>query len=212
VAGLTKQETMGGHSEPGVEKRLRRLMASRVPGLSVAVVRADGVRWRYGLGLADLATRASATPETIYLWFSMTKIVTATAVMQLADGGRLSLDDPVARHYPPFGSLRPADRAARVTVRHLLSHSGGLANPIPVRWVHPADQPGPDPAAFVDDLLTKHPKLSFEPGAKAKYSNLGFLVLGQVVEATAGRPFQGPCARGDPWAAGHAPHRLHLPR
>ena len=190
MAGLTKPETMGGHSAPGVESRLRQIMASRVPGLSVAVVRADGVRWRCGLGLADLATRASATSDTVYLWFSMTKIVTATAVVQLADRGRLALDDPVAHHYPRFASLRPVDRAARVTTRHLLSHRGGLANPIPVRWVHPADQPAPDPTALVDGLLTRHPKFSFEPGAKAKYSNLGFLVLGQVIEATTGRRFQ----------------------
>jgi len=143
-----------------------------------------------GLGVADLDRRSPATPGTIYLWFSMTKIVTATAVLQLADRGRLSLDDPVVGHCPRFGSLRPAGRAARVTVRHLLSHSSGLANPIPVRWIHPADRSGPDPATFVSDLLAKHAMLGFDPRAKARYSNLGFLVLGQVIEAAAGCPFQ----------------------
>jgi CubicO group peptidase (beta-lactamase class C family) len=165
-------------------------MVGRVPGLSVAVVRADGVRWLRGFGVADLDTRTPASPETIYLWFSMTKIVTATAVLQLADRGQLALEDPVARYYPRFGALRPADRAARVTVRHLLSHSAGLANPIPVRWVHPADRPGLDQATFVGDLLARHARLRFEPGSKASYSNLGFLVLGQVIEAASGRPFQ----------------------
>jgi CubicO group peptidase (beta-lactamase class C family) len=118
---------MGGEPDPGIESRIRRLMADRVPGLSAAVVRADGVRWLRGLGVADLADQAPATPDTIYLWFSMTKIVTATASLRLADGGQLSLGDPVVRHYPQFTSLGPAERAARVTVRHLLSHSAGLA-------------------------------------------------------------------------------------
>jgi hypothetical protein len=63
--------------------------------------------------------------------------------------------------------------------RHLLSHSAGLANPIPVRWVHPVGRPGADPATFVGDLLTRHAKLGFDPGGKARYSNLGFLVLGR---------------------------------
>jgi CubicO group peptidase (beta-lactamase class C family) len=133
-------------------------MAGRVPGLSIAVVEADGIRWLAGLGEADLNTRAPATPDTIYLWFSMTKIVTATTVMQLADRGQLALDDPVVRHYPAFASLRPADRAGRVTIQHLLSHSAGLANPIPVRWVHPARQPGATPLdqALADTLATYH--------------------------------------------------------
>jgi CubicO group peptidase (beta-lactamase class C family) len=56
--------------------------------------------------------------------------------------------------------------------------------------VHPADWPGPDLAAFLDRLLSKHSKLGFEPGAKASYSNLGFLVLGQIIEATSGRSVQ----------------------
>jgi CubicO group peptidase (beta-lactamase class C family) len=107
----------GGHSAPGVESRLRRLMASRVPGLSVAVVRAAGVRWRCGLGLADLATRASATSDTIYLWFSMTKIVTATAVVQLADraGWRWTTRSPTTiPGSPPCARWtgRPGSRSA----------------------------------------------------------------------------------------------------
>ena len=83
-------------TDPSVEARIQQIMAGRLPGLSVAVVRADAVHWLAGLGLADLATRTPATPDTLYLWFSMTKLVTATAVMQLADRGQLSLADPAA--------------------------------------------------------------------------------------------------------------------
>ena len=119
----------------------------------------------------------------------MTKIVTATAAMLLVDRGALGLDDRVVEHYPPFARMQPSDRASRVTVRHLLSHSSGIANPIPVRWVHPATKPPPDQGPFVEDLLRRHPKLRFEPGSQARYSNVGFLVLGQVIEAAAGRPF-----------------------
>ncbi len=179
---------MPDDTDLNVELRIRQVMAGRLPGLSVAVVRADTIHWLTGLGVADLATQTPATPGTLYLWFSMTKIVTATAVMQLADRGQLSLDDPAAHHYPRFAALRLADRAARVSVRHLLSHSAGLANPIPIRWGAPSRLARP--RRLLDRLLSKHSKLGFEPGAKASYSNLGFLVLGQIVEATSGRSVQ----------------------
>jgi CubicO group peptidase (beta-lactamase class C family) len=164
-------------------------MDGRVPSVSIAAVGPEGDRWMRSLGTSDLRASAPATPETAYLWFSMTKIVTATAAMRLVDRGDLSLDDRVVDRYPPFLSMRPADRAARVTVRHLLSHSAGIADPIPIRWVHPVEQDPPDPGAFLDEVLRKHRKLRFEPGSRARYSNVGFLVLGQVIAAAAGQPF-----------------------
>ncbi len=71
-----------------------------VPGLSVVVAKGDRVVWRRGFGFADLATSSPATPGTSYLWFSMTKIVTATAVMRLAEGGKLDLDAPADEYFP----------------------------------------------------------------------------------------------------------------
>lgn len=165
-------------------------MAGRVPGLSVAVVRPDGVIRAGGFGHADLASGTPATPETVYPWFSMTKIVTATAIMQLTERGLLGLDDPIARHYLPFASLRPADLAERATIRHLLSHSAGLANPIPIRWVHLPGQPEPDQRAFLSGLLVKHSRLRFQPGERVSYSNIGFLVLGEIVESASGQPYR----------------------
>ena len=63
------------------------IRAEGVPGLSVAVAKGDSVVWARGFGIADLATSTSATPQTGYLWFSMTKIATATAVVRLAEEG-----------------------------------------------------------------------------------------------------------------------------
>ena len=73
--------------------------------------------------------------------------------------------------------MRSAGWASQITARHLLSHSPGLANPIPVRWVHPADQSAPDPDAFLRAVLARHRTPRFEPGSRASYSNLGALVL-----------------------------------
>ena len=120
-----------------------RLEKENVPGLSVAVVKGDRVVWARGFGLADLATSTPATPATSYLWFSMTKIATATAVMRLAEEGKLDLDAPADEYYPGF---KVVSQPAPVSVRHLLSHSSGLVNPVPIRWVYPAAGPVPERA------------------------------------------------------------------
>ena len=76
-----------------------------------------------------------------------------------------------------------------MTSRHLLSHSAGLSNPIPIGWVRQADDPPEDLEAFTARLLKKHSRLRGEPGRHARYSNLGYLVLGQAVLAASGMSY-----------------------
>lgn len=154
-----------------------------VPGLSIAVVKGERVVWERGFGFADLATSTPATPATVYLWFSMTKIATATAALRLAEGGDLDLDAPADEYWRGF---KIVSQPVPVTVRHLLSHSSGLANPLPIRWVRPAGTPAPDRRAFVERLLARHRKLKSVPGERAGYSNLGYLVLGEVLTEVSG--------------------------
>ena len=177
-----------GASDPSNAEALEALFEEKtrgntLPGLSVAVVKSNHVVWERGFGFADLATSTPATSSTFYLWFSMTKIVTATAVLRLAEDGNLDLDAPVDEYFHDF---KVVSQPMPVTVRHLLSHSSGLANPIPIRWVRPVGTPAPDQRAFVNRLLAKHRKLKFVPGERASYSNLSYLVLGEVVSEVAG--------------------------
>jgi CubicO group peptidase (beta-lactamase class C family) len=132
---------------PGTASRraLEELTAKRAPGLALVVVRDGRPAGTGASGVADLESGAAMTPETIQPWFSMTKIVTATAAMQLVERGELGLDDPVTSFLPQFPE--PRSGWPQVRVRHLLSHSSGLANPIPVRWVHPRRSPAPTPAS-----------------------------------------------------------------
>jgi CubicO group peptidase (beta-lactamase class C family) len=165
-------------------------LRQRVPGLSMAVIRGDHVQWAEGVGLADLRTRRPADTRTVYLWFSMTKIVTATAVMQLVDRGQLDLDGAAAAYLPEYAALlRPAGQSP-VTIRHLLSHSAGLANPLPVGWVHPITAPAPDQGAFTRRQLAQQTRLQAPPGTRAAYSNLGYLALGEVIARVSGLPYQ----------------------
>jgi CubicO group peptidase (beta-lactamase class C family) len=158
-----------------------------VPGFSVVVVKGEHVVWRRGFGFADLATSRLATPQTSYLWFSMTKIVTATAAMRLVERGDLDLDAPADEYFRDF---KVVSQPTPVTVRHLLSHSSGLANPLPIRWVRPADTTASDHSTFVGRLLAKNRRLKFNPGESAGYSNLGYLVLGEVISEVSGARYE----------------------
>lgn len=168
---------------------IARQVGRQVPGLAVVVASSDEVLTERGFGLADRASGTAMTPDTLCNWFSMTKLVTATAVVQLAERGALDLDAPVDRYYAPFGAMRPSARAQQATVRNLLSHSAGVANPLPLRWVHLANEAGPSAPELVERLVSKHRRLRFDPGSKAAYTNLGYLVLGEVVARAAGQPF-----------------------
>jgi CubicO group peptidase (beta-lactamase class C family) len=169
--------------------RVRRAVGDRVPGVALVIVGPEGVRERAGVGKADLVTDTPMSPDLAAPWFSMTKIATATTAMVLAERGQLDLDAPVAAIAPATHELLPRDQADRVTPRHLLQHSAGIANPIPVTWIHPPDVPGPDPETFLTERLHKHPKLHFEPGSRSSYSNLGILLLGSAIAHVTGEPF-----------------------
>lgn len=173
-----------------LEATIRETMRNAVPGLTIFVVKPDGVRWARAFGLADIALHTSASEQTVYMWFSMTKLVTATCVLQLAESRQINLDDPVVQHYAPFKLLRPLKWMESVTVRNLLNHTSGLANPIPITWIHRPGQPSPDPDAFLSTLLGKHLKLKCGPGSMASYSNLNYLILGQIVASVAREPYQ----------------------
>jgi CubicO group peptidase (beta-lactamase class C family) len=158
----------------------------RPPGVAVAVVAGDVTVATEALGSADLARGTPMSPAHACNWFSMTKIATATASMILSDRGALDLDAPVSEH---LGDVWPSGFAA-ARVRHLLSHSSGLGNPLPIRWVHRADAPPPDERALLTRLLAKQRAPEFEPGTRAAYSNVGYLALGAVIAAAAARPYQ----------------------
>jgi len=94
------------------------------PGLSAAIVKDQEVVWSRGFGYADVEKFIEATPETIYRIASITKLFTSTAVMQLRDGGRLSLHDPITEYLPWFSIGE--SRGRPITIENLITHTSGL--------------------------------------------------------------------------------------
>jgi uncharacterized protein YbbC (DUF1343 family) len=155
-----------------------------VPGAVVIVVRERQIVLRKAYGLRRKLPRAEPmTADTVFDLASLTKpIATATAVMQLVDEKRLALDDPVAKHLPRFAR---GDRAVRVA--HLLDHTSGL----PAGNALGHYESGKEQAleAIFDA------KLEQPPGKKRVYSDLGYIVLAELVAAVAGKPFDQVVAR-----------------
>lgn len=154
----------------------------RVPGLSVAVATGGELRWSRGFGTADLEHSVPAKPETVYRLGSVSKPITAVAVLQLAEAGKLDLDAPVRTYVPSF-----PEKPWPITLRQLLCHQGGIRHYRPL-WFevnhtfHYTDLIEPL-RLFQDDPLVA------EPGTKYSYSTFGYVLLGAVVEAVSGQPF-----------------------
>jgi CubicO group peptidase (beta-lactamase class C family) len=161
----------------------------RPSGLSLAVVLDSEIVYQKSFGLADGPNNIAATPDAVYQWMSMTKMTTAVAIVQLHEREVLSLDDPVVEHLPFFKVQYPSESSQEITIRHLLNHSSGLANPPGMLGlIHLDGEPYPDQVELVRRLVAENSKLKFEPGTQGTYTNLGYTVLGAIVEAVTGQP------------------------
>lgn len=175
-----------------LEAYLNQLVASgNPPGLSVVVVKDSQVVYSNAFGYADGPRQIKATPDTVYHWWSMTKIPTAIAIMQLQEQGKLNIDDLVTEHLPWFEVEYPSATSPSLTIRHLLQHSSGLPDTVPamVGWVH-YDDVTPDQTEVVKKYLPEFNTLKFEPGTQAVYSNLNYMVLGAVIEVVSGQTYE----------------------
>jgi CubicO group peptidase (beta-lactamase class C family) len=162
------------------------------PGLSLVVVEDGQVVYQRGFGLADGPRQIAVTPQTVYGWWSMTKLLTAAAVLQLQEQGKLNIDDPVANYVPFFNVTYPSAASQPITIRHLLNHSSGLPNNSPalVGWIHHTDQPRMDQSAYLAQVLPDYATLRFEPGHHSEYTNVGYMALGAVIEAASGQTYE----------------------
>jgi CubicO group peptidase (beta-lactamase class C family) len=162
-------------------------------GLAVGVVRDGSLGWFLGHGVADIRSGAPVDEDTVFRIASVTKTITAIAVMQLREQGLVDLDAPAAEYLRGY-SLMPARPGLRpATLRHLLTHTAG------VRAVRrPADLLRPElgwsaqtgrPTPALADYYREGLRVDVEPGTKWAYSNHGFATLGQIVKDVSGLPF-----------------------
>ena len=163
-----------------INDRLERYKAA---GVSVALIGPNGVLWSDGFGYSDIAGKVPATPETVYRVGSLSKLLTATAVMQMDQGERLDIDSPVHDYLPQFGIKSRYVEAGPITPRQLLTHHAGLPGDLNQgMW---SSQPFTGVTGRLQQEWAAYP-----PGLVSSYSNVGYDVLGHMVENVSGERFQ----------------------
>jgi CubicO group peptidase (beta-lactamase class C family) len=168
------------------------MAAARIPGLALGIARDGAVSFTRAYGYADLGRRQPATTDTMFHIASITKVITAQAVMLLVDEGTIALDDPIAPHLD-FAILGEA--AAAITFRHLLMHMSGISD----EHYYEIDfrQRGADSPMEIGALLrgylvaggryARAGNLKHAPGAQWDYCNIGYALLGYLVGRIAGK-------------------------
>ena len=166
-----------------------------VVGGGFAFVHGATAATEFFFGEARNDTHSPVDADTSYNWASITKTMTAIAILQLRDRGKLSLDDAAVRYVPELRDVHDAYGSIDdITIRHLLTHSAGFRNPTgpwdcddqkncdwqpfePTKWAQVA-------------AMLRYTHVEFKPGSRWSYSNLGYVFLGQIIERLSGDDFE----------------------
>jgi D-alanyl-D-alanine carboxypeptidase len=175
---MTQADAVAALSEHAAE----RARADEFAG-AVLVARHGKVLLQDAWGRADRKTGVANTPATRFRIGSMNKMFTAVAILQLVEAHKLALDDPIGQHLPHYPNKQVA---AKVTVRHLLTHTGGTGDIFGPTF----DQHRLQLREHRDYLKLYGTRgLSFEPGSRFEYSNYGFVLLGALIEHVSGESY-----------------------
>ncbi|MBX3277539.1 MAG: beta-lactamase family protein [Acidobacteria bacterium] len=190
LCGLTvraQQAQISSELSPELLKQIEAIIESerekhKMPGLSVAIGMNNRLVYSRGFGAADLEHNVAARPDTVYRTASIAKAMTATAVMQLVDAGRIDLDAPVNKYCLAF-----PEKQWPVTTRQLLGHLGGVRH-----YNTSAEAAGTRHFTSIVESLTifRQDPLLHEPGTKFNYTTYGYTVLGCAIEGASGMTYE----------------------
>jgi len=185
-AASAQQKSVSAEKRSEIEKAVSSFMsANSVPGVGVAVILEGEPVWSAGFGMADLEDFAPATSSTLFRLGSISKSITATAVLQLWERGKLDLDAPVQKYCPAF-----PQKESPITSRELLGHLGGI------RYYN-SDGKGDIPEDSARHFVSMEESLQIfaadplvaKPGTKFNYSTYGYTLLGCVLEGAASQKY-----------------------
>jgi serine-type D-Ala-D-Ala carboxypeptidase/endopeptidase len=179
------QNDGAGHFQALDEIYARYQEAEKIPGLAFGIVRNGALVYGKGLGIASVETKAPVGTETFFRIASMTKVVTAIGILLLRDRGSLTLDTPLKSFIAGFGDQRlPTKDSRPITLQDLLTHVGGFVTDDP--W---GDRQLAMPAEDFDRMLVEGQNFARAPRLEFEYSNLGYSILGRVIEKVTGETY-----------------------
>jgi CubicO group peptidase (beta-lactamase class C family) len=159
----------------------------KIPGLSLALVDRDGILWAAGFGYTDYDKKIPVTADTIFAICSMSKTITAVAVMVAVQDGLLELDVPIIEYWPEFtvNSRFEVNPEKKITLRHLLSHTSGIAHEAPVgNGREPSYGSLEEHILSVSDTWLRH-----KVGEGWSYSGFGYDIAAYILQVKSGQPF-----------------------
>ena len=186
ISAVAQEDSISTAKRAQIEKAVSAFItANSVPGVSIAIVQNGQSAWSAGFGVADLEDSAPATASTLYRLGSISKSITAVAILQLYERGKLDLDAPVQKYCPAF-----PQKDSPITSRQLLGHLSGIRH-------YNKDGKGDVPddsarhfASMEESLqLFASDQLLSKPGAQFHYSTYGYTLLGCVLEGAASQKY-----------------------
>jgi CubicO group peptidase (beta-lactamase class C family) len=159
----------------------------KVPGLSLALVDRDGIMWAAGFGYTDYDQKTPVTTDTMFALCSISKIITATAVMIAVQDGLLDLDVPIIEYFPQFkvNSQFEENPETKITLRNLLNHTSGIAHEAPVGNARePSYGTLEEHVLSVSDIWLRH-----KVGERFSYSGFGYDIAAYILQIQSGQPF-----------------------
>lgn len=174
-------------SDKRIEKEIDIYLSSHFktnePGYAILVSKGGDILYNKAIGLANIEHNVANKSNTVFRIGSITKQFTAIAILQLAQSGKLSLQDSIQQYIPDYPSAK-----YKITLEHLLTHTSGIKEFLAIDH--------PDPFALRRDFTPKeiidhfkNEPLEFEPGSKWAYSNSGYILLGFIIERVSAKPY-----------------------
>ncbi|MBN1125207.1 MAG: beta-lactamase family protein [Sedimentisphaerales bacterium] len=163
------------------------MVEDKVPGLSLALIDRDGLLWAAGFGYTNHNRKTPVTTDTMFALCSISKTITAVAVMIAVQEGLLELDIPIIEYWPEFtvNSRFEENPDQKITLRHLLSHTSGITHEAPV-----GNAREPSYGSFEDHVLSVSDTwLRHKVGERFSYSGFGYDLIAYILQMRSGQPF-----------------------
>lgn len=158
---------------------------NRTPSVQYIIFNKDSVIHKFQGGFADLKKQKRTSENTTYNGYSVTKTFTTLAILQLSEKKKINIDSPIKKYLPEFPF------SSKITIRQLMTHSGGIPNPIPLSWIHLSEEHKSfDRNSFFKQIFIENNKTKSKPNEKFAYSNLGYVLLGQLIEKVSGLTYE----------------------
>lgn len=158
---------------------------NKTPSVQYFYFNQDSILKSFQMGFADIAKKKDVDSSVTYNAYSVTKTFTALAVLQLSGKGIIDINKPVSQYLPEF------TYGKEITVKQLLNHTAGIPNPVPLDWIHSdSGHKKFDRDTFFNTIIEKNSKTKCKPNEKFAYSNLGYVILGQLIEKVSGEKYE----------------------